>query len=576
MHKHKETVQDTIISVVIAFTLAFVFRGFVVEAFVIPTGSMAPTLMGAHERIRSPETGYEWAVGPWYGAPGAESEYKPIQGQAPDPRLQVHDPMTGELITKANVPRKSGDRILVLKYLYMIMEPERFDVVVFKCPYKPSDNFIKRLIGLPGEEIAIIDGDVFFRPAPEPETRMKNADGSLKNPWADADWKIARKPHRVQEATWQTVFNSDYAPRNSVVSADRTYSTPWKSEQTTDWTIEGRRYEYKGTGTTDLEWDSTRLRYRFRPEGTFPPLGEIPPFDDFWEINDRYAYNEVPQTGFQHYVHEPRFTPFFPVSDLRMSAGIEPGPGGTALHATASLVARSHEFQMVIAGSKVTLRMRRVDATDWKTIDEETITPFAPGRVVNVEFVHVDQAVEAWIDGKKVAAGEYNWGPDERVRMSTARTLDDLLKEENGSGLEGDLVAKKNIFEDRAKYLKPRIKWTFEGAPVTLHRVRVDRDLYYTSSLIAGSNVPSRGSTPKKPVLLNQDQFFVCGDNSPASLDARVWFPPYPWVKEIDPTEGVVPRKMMLGKAFFVYYPAPTWVYGRIPVPDFGRMRFIW
>ncbi len=41
-------VKETVESILVAFILAFVFRAFVVEAFVIPTGSMAPTLYGAH------------------------------------------------------------------------------------------------------------------------------------------------------------------------------------------------------------------------------------------------------------------------------------------------------------------------------------------------------------------------------------------------------------------------------------------------------------------------------------------------------------------------------------------------
>ena len=51
-------VKETLISVVIAFVMAFVFRAFVIEAFIIPTGSMAPTLMGQHVRIQSEQTGY--------------------------------------------------------------------------------------------------------------------------------------------------------------------------------------------------------------------------------------------------------------------------------------------------------------------------------------------------------------------------------------------------------------------------------------------------------------------------------------------------------------------------------------
>src|ERR1700758_4663456 len=51
-------VKDTIESILVAFILAFIFRAFVVEAFVIPTGSMAPTLLGAHLSFVCPDCGY--------------------------------------------------------------------------------------------------------------------------------------------------------------------------------------------------------------------------------------------------------------------------------------------------------------------------------------------------------------------------------------------------------------------------------------------------------------------------------------------------------------------------------------
>src|SRR5947207_11347423 len=61
-------IKETIESILIAFILAFIFRAFVVEAFVIPTGSMAPTLMGAHMRFRCEDCGYQWTVN--YSSPG--------------------------------------------------------------------------------------------------------------------------------------------------------------------------------------------------------------------------------------------------------------------------------------------------------------------------------------------------------------------------------------------------------------------------------------------------------------------------------------------------------------------------
>ena len=48
----KEGHRDTVEAIVVAFILALVVRGFEAQAFVIPTGSMAPTLMGRHKEAR--------------------------------------------------------------------------------------------------------------------------------------------------------------------------------------------------------------------------------------------------------------------------------------------------------------------------------------------------------------------------------------------------------------------------------------------------------------------------------------------------------------------------------------------
>src|SRR5215510_3486023 len=61
-HSLEGSVKDTIEAILVAFMLAFIFRAFVVEAFVIPTGSMAPTLLGAHMRFRCPDCGYQFDV----------------------------------------------------------------------------------------------------------------------------------------------------------------------------------------------------------------------------------------------------------------------------------------------------------------------------------------------------------------------------------------------------------------------------------------------------------------------------------------------------------------------------------
>jgi len=56
-------VKETLVSIIIAFILAFVFRAFVIEAFIIPTGSMAPTLLGFHKQVQCPSCRHEFALG---------------------------------------------------------------------------------------------------------------------------------------------------------------------------------------------------------------------------------------------------------------------------------------------------------------------------------------------------------------------------------------------------------------------------------------------------------------------------------------------------------------------------------
>jgi hypothetical protein len=61
--KDRESLLETLESIIVAFVLAFIFRAFIIEAFVIPTGSMAPTLNGAHAEVVCSDCGYRFSVG---------------------------------------------------------------------------------------------------------------------------------------------------------------------------------------------------------------------------------------------------------------------------------------------------------------------------------------------------------------------------------------------------------------------------------------------------------------------------------------------------------------------------------
>jgi signal peptidase I len=538
-------IKETLISVIIAFIMAFVFRAFVIEAFIIPTGSMAPTLLGQHERMQSPQTGYNWAAGPQQLIDGETAQ--PIQ------HVLTHDPMTREFMERHDVRRQAGDRILVFKYLYSIYDPRRFDVVVFKAPHTPQQNYIKRLIGLPGEMIALVDGDVFARRPPAGEALAPGI-----NTWTLPGWQVQRKPERQQRAVWQDVFSSEYQPLTAVRDDQhRIFRSPWLGGA--GWSIEGRRdYDYDGPGPTTLSWDNQALGDDQRPR---------------WPIDDFCAYNDSPGIGGQNPNNA------YAVSDINIRCGVEPRSG--PVDASAVIRSRGHEFRADLKGKTVTLRMGQLGPagsdgqpaapSSWTVLETKPLPEgIEPGRVTNIEFWHADQSLWLWVDGRLIAKGEYNWTPQERVKYALGTTVEQVM----------DAYKSKhdNPLGNPANYRQARVWWEFSGGALTLHRVGLQRDIFYEPSSPNRDPEPPRATHPATTMALGPDHFFVCGDNSPSSLDARLWGPPDPWVKAtIDPTAGVVPRDLMIGRAFFVYFPSLIrGAQSGLPVPDFGRMRWIW
>jgi len=530
--------------IVMAFAMALVFRAFVVEGFEIPTGSMAPTLLGQHMLFNSPASGAHWPVGPIDDIPKSPGVPFPIQG-ATNP-LNVNDPMTGAEQRLSNIPLRGGDRVFILKYLWPLYTPSRYDVVVFKNPRDPTQNYIKRLTGVGPEQVAIIDGDVFSRPLAA-DAPPAPAD---VNTWALPGWVVARKPESAQRAMWQCVFDSDYSPPNPSRDGRAWFRSPWiaapNAESAKKWQIDGKRdYRFDGAGPTLLVWDAKK------------------------PILDSYPYNQRPGV--------PNGT--FPVSDTRMSLAIKPDAPGQRVAAV--WVTRGHEFRAEITGSEVMLKMRPISNAEngpWKTIGNSAMSaPIQSGVFTNLDFWHADQALSVFVNEKRIAHGEYDWTPAERIQFSLGLSLDQVFSE------------KDNLLARRERYVQCQPRLEFDGGAFTLSHTALYRDIHYqagnyqpladgTPSVPAGAphsraNQPSASTHPRQPHYLAEGEYFFCGDNSPQSLDARLWEAPYPWSAKLESKTGVVSRESLIGRAFVVYWPGLYWKYGVLPIFDTGRVR---
>ena len=538
--KARETdIPETIQSLLVAFALALAFRGFVIEGFVIPTGSMAPTLMGQHVRFQSPVTGYEY---PFDG-----SENLLIKGRASDGSLQwkyksvpLLDPMISQSRVIGEMPIRSmlsesvmGDRVLVLKFLYEFFDPERWDVVVFKNPVDPigpSQNYIKRLVGVANEQILLADGDVFTSEPDAPVSEMR----------------VQRKPRYIQNAVWQPVYNSDYIPGSPSIR-ESIMKLGWR----------GAPFDVKG-----FEVDDTRT-WRSTSGGSITWRNDRLPIRDFNTYN--YLRYSVSRTG-----RGPTFNlrGTLPVNEIRFAAAIENAEPDT-FSTELEFAAMKHSFLYAIDNGMASVTMLNSEG-DVLAREE---APFQPTGNFEIDARNVDQRMSLEINGTEIVALEYEWNPIQRLKHSFIGF--DLRRY-----VQDPLLMKKS---------EPGITWDISGTDVAIRRIRVDRDLYYRPGSLeplqqAAANGPVIegalfATDPRNPAVLKEDQFLMLGDNSGFSRDSRYWGRPHPLVVRDtkDDSPFIAHRDLLVGKAWSVYFPAPGSLSpgGKKIIPDFGRLRFI-
>ena len=168
---------DTARVIITALLLAFIFRAYFVEPFIIPTGSMATALLGEHTTHTCPVCTFRF-------------DRKTTDVPATQSTLRVGCPNCRNWFDAggADLARRAGDKILVHKWAIDLRSPIRWEVIVFRVPMNPSETFIKRVVGLPNESIEIRSGDVFV------------------------NGQIARKPPHVQRVMWIPVFVQNHPP----------------------------------------------------------------------------------------------------------------------------------------------------------------------------------------------------------------------------------------------------------------------------------------------------------------------------------------------------------------------------
>lgn len=468
----------------LASTLVFIV--FIMQVYRIPTGSMADTLKGAHFRLRCEQCGYR------YEYDFSPSQYRMGENVIPNRDLPIlkecRCPSCGyayRVWLRDKDPRYyrpvfKGDQIFVLKCIYQFFEPNRWDVVVFKNPLEPRINYIKRLIGKPGEKVEILDGDIYIND------------------------RIVRKPPSVQEELWMPIYENDYHPARPEEERFNRHSwrQPFENVGTSRWDLGGRERPFFSLQEDDQQIH--RIQYN-------PQIG-----NDFRAV---YAYDP------------PDFIPHMPIcSDLMLRCFPEVGPSGGV---GCELGKYGRVYQGWLHGDG------RVEVVQIRSDGQKTL--LAEGSVDLSGGFQLKEFRFSQVDHQLI------------LEYGRSRLVYDLGRGADDAGTD------RHIWPEAA---------ILGYGTLRLSHIGLFRDIYYMNTDVSNPRRPILQGGPDNPVVLGEDEFFVCGDNSPYSLDSRWWNKPGLGNRGRSFNQGVVPGEYLVGKAFFVHWPGGYRVFP-------GFLRFV-
>ncbi len=529
---------DSLIVLAVAIVLV---RGFLVEGYLIATGSMAPHYYGEHQPIVCPACRLEFAVGTEFD--DGHPAHRNAHAVCPNCLRDDIDAEAGAI--------NRGDHLLVWKNAFVWRDPRRWEVVVFQNPNRPRETYLKRVAGLPGETVHIRDGNVFV------------------------DGRLVRKTLAEQRALAISVHDARFVPNDAPAAIAR--FEPRRED--TRWRIAPGSWNYDDPHQTAGQFDWIDYRHTLRHGGTHtttvaisepltpgqlaafaPTEGEFPysPALRFPGVTYAFAENALTCRGVltahtRHQLLAVDASPAWLEAVARLDAESHFAPVDDFV-AYNSLSSRQGEYA-------VDELLLLVDFEHTPARGELALAARVDGReyVCRVDFAAGTLTLTEGADGPRLAEGTFSPSPADPCEVVLS-TVDRQI----GLALDGRWgFAPYPLDELRSASFVSRtpVSIGWRGGAAEIARVELSRDVFYTTG--------GKPNASDLPLRLDADEFFVLGDNSPVSWDSRGW--PHP----------AVPRRLLVGKPFLVHLPSrlAEWNWGTGPVqvrvPDFSRMRFV-
>jgi signal peptidase I len=612
-------IHEYVDSLVFALILAFLFKAFAAEAYLIPTGSMATTLMGQHKDIYCSMCGYQFQVNAseesyeQLPSPHVDFDGNPIPlprvvgGTCPQCRYTMY--LGDDNIDRKNYRSFNGDRIFVNKSQFDFNNPRRWHVTVFRYPGKPQINYIKRLIGLENETVRIEHGDIFVQHHGETE------------------FEIQRKPLKQLLAMLRIVDDNDYVLPEL---HDIGWFDKWNNSPSSQWK---RSDNFK---SFSIDTNKTNTNNPTQTQSTAPKIDNnnseqwlefsniVPTSDDWFSLlqqrlpnNKALVMNPQLVTDFIGYNSgiirypdskgairlEPEIS--FPTITRNGKSQNEhfcrQSTNGMGLNWVGDLAVSTNltvkksqgVFVLLLVKGGIDFRCEIDLATGIASVSidgfanlfepAKAATPIKLDGSYEIMFCNIDEELRLIVDGKEIDFGTKNRydklchedknNPLSRNRQPTKRDLRPVKIGVRDSAVEVGCIkvwrdmyyiacdesnrSHCDLLDSPLNYVHNA--YTVEEIENSINRFFSDPD--YWAKL---------GQTRRVEFRLDQDQFLMLGDNSAKSKDSRLW------------TEDRIPhfvhRDMLIGEALYVYWPHGLRLFGtRLAIiPNFKKMRRIY